>query len=62
VLVLREVDGLSYEDIADVLSIPRGTVMSRLFHARKNMQRLLQPHLDASGMQIPGSPPGEETP
>lgn len=45
ILVLREVDGLSYEEISDVLGIPRGTVMSRLFHARKNMQKLMRPWL-----------------
>lgn len=45
ILVLREVDGLSYEEISDVLGIPRGTVMSRLFHARKNMQKQMRPFL-----------------
>lgn len=39
ILILREVEGLSYEEIARVLRIPRGTVMSRLFHARTNLQR-----------------------
>ncbi len=38
VLVLREVQGLSYDEIADALEIKKGTVMSRLFHARKAMQ------------------------
>jgi RNA polymerase sigma-70 factor (ECF subfamily) len=41
ILVLREVDGLSYEELAEVLGIHKGTVMSRLFHARKKMQALL---------------------
>ena len=41
VLLLREVDGLSYKEIADVLECPEGTVMSRLFHARRQMQELL---------------------
>lgn len=45
ILLLREVDGLSYEEIAETLEIPRGTVMSRLFYARRNMQRLLRPFL-----------------
>jgi RNA polymerase sigma-70 factor, ECF subfamily len=39
ILLLREVEGLSYEKIARVLRIPTGTVMSRLFHARANLQR-----------------------
>lgn len=42
ILLLREVEGLSYEEIARVLRIPRGTVMSRLFHARANLQRAAQ--------------------
>ena len=35
VLALREVQGLSYDEIAENLGIARGTVMSRLFHARR---------------------------
>jgi len=42
VLLLREVDGLSYKEISDVMECPEGTVMSRLFHARKQMQDLLR--------------------
>ena len=41
VVVLREVEGLSYEEIADTLKIKKGTVMSRLFHARKALQQSL---------------------
>ena len=52
ILVLREMDGLSYEELADRLSIPRGTVMSRLFHARKKMQALLAGY---AGIDAPGS-------
>lgn len=54
IIVLREVEGLSYEEIADVLGIKKGTVMSRLFHARKNLQALLQPYVDA-GDSVPDS-------
>lgn len=42
ILVLREVEGLSYEDLALRLGIHKGTVMSRLFHARKKMQAALR--------------------
>ena len=39
VLVLRELEGLSYKQIADVSDIPIGTVMSRLARARKRLQQ-----------------------
>lgn len=38
VIVLRELEGFSYEEIAETLGIKKGTVMSRLFHARRGMQ------------------------
>jgi RNA polymerase sigma-70 factor (ECF subfamily) len=41
ILIMREVDGLSYQEMADVIGVQIGTVMSRLFHARKKMQALL---------------------
>jgi RNA polymerase sigma-70 factor (ECF subfamily) len=41
-LVLREVQGLSYQEIAEAMHCSIGTVMSRLFHARKRMQQLLE--------------------
>lgn len=46
VLLLREVDGLSYKEISDTLDCPEGTVMSRLFHARQKMQDLLREYAD----------------
>lgn len=42
VILLREVEGLSYKEICDIMGIPEGTVMSRLFYARKKMQKLLR--------------------
>ncbi|HUK65242.1 MAG TPA: sigma-70 family RNA polymerase sigma factor [Anaeromyxobacteraceae bacterium] len=48
ILVLRELEGLSYEELAARLGIRRGTVMSRLFHARKKMQALLRDLRDAA--------------
>ncbi len=39
--VLREVDGLSYAEIAESLGIPKGTVMSRLHHARRRVRAAL---------------------
>lgn len=41
VIVLRELEGLSYKQIADVAKIPVGTVMSRLARARKRLQQSL---------------------
>lgn len=41
VIVLREIDGLSYSEISDVVGCSKGTVMSRLHHARRRMQRAL---------------------
>jgi RNA polymerase sigma-70 factor, ECF subfamily len=45
ILVLREIDGCSYEEIAEILELPVGTVRSRLFRARMHMRDLLAPRL-----------------
>ena len=45
ILVLREVEGMSYEELAETLEIPKGTVMSRLYHARAKMQAILREYL-----------------
>jgi len=45
VLVLREYEGLSYQEIADALDIPVGTVMSRLNYARSLLKGKLEPQL-----------------
>lgn len=42
VLVLRELDGLSYEEIAKITGISKGTVMSRLHYARKEVLEAIQ--------------------
>jgi len=42
VLVLREFDGLAYEEIAQVLGVPRGTVESRLHRARNELREKLK--------------------
>jgi RNA polymerase sigma-70 factor (ECF subfamily) len=41
VLVMREVEGLSYQEMADRVGCSIGTIMSRLFHARRKMQKML---------------------
>lgn len=57
ILLLREVEGLSYEELAKVLDIRKGTVMSRLFHARLKMQNKLREYL---GADAPTPDEGEE--
>lgn len=42
VILLREVEGLSYEEISRVMQCSKGTVMSRLHYARKKLQKKLQ--------------------
>ncbi|HEV2106087.1 MAG TPA: sigma-70 family RNA polymerase sigma factor [Candidatus Eisenbacteria bacterium] len=44
-LVLRDIEGLSYEEIAEVLGVPGGTVRSRINRARGMLKRKLQPLL-----------------
>jgi RNA polymerase sigma-70 factor (ECF subfamily) len=42
VILLREVEGLAYEEIAQTIPCSLGTVMSRLFYARKKLQEMLK--------------------
>jgi len=42
IVTLKYFDGLSYNELAARLQIPKGTVMSRLFHARKKLQAKLE--------------------
>jgi RNA polymerase sigma-70 factor (ECF subfamily) len=49
VIVLRELEGLSYAEIARVIRRPVGTVMSRLFHGRRRLQQSLAPFWRGEG-------------
>jgi RNA polymerase sigma-70 factor (ECF subfamily) len=43
IIILSDIEGLQYREIAEVLGIPMGTVMSRLHHARKRLREVLGP-------------------
>jgi RNA polymerase sigma-70 factor (ECF subfamily) len=45
-ITLRELEGLSYEEIAESMDCPIGTVRSRIFRAREAINKRLQPLLD----------------
>jgi RNA polymerase sigma-70 factor (ECF subfamily) len=47
-IVLREIEGLSYEEIAESMNCPIGTVRSRIFRAREAVAEKLRPLLDTS--------------
>jgi len=49
VIVMREVDGLSYDEMAEAMGVSKGTIMSRLFHARQKLQKALA---DCYGEQV----------
>ena len=42
IIVLRDIDGYSYAEISELLECPLGTVMSRLYYARKHMKDMLE--------------------
>ncbi len=55
IIALRHFEELSYREIAETLDIPQGTVMSRLFHARRKLR-------DIIGDQLEADPGGLEPP
>ena len=54
VIVMREIEGLSYEEMAEAMGVSKGTIMSRLFHARQKLQKALA---DCYAEQIGAPPP-----
>jgi RNA polymerase sigma-70 factor, ECF subfamily len=45
-VTLREMDGLSYEEIAEIMECPVGTVRSRIFRAREAIDKIIKPMMD----------------
>ena len=50
-IVLREIDGLSYEEIAGAMACPVGTVRSRIFRAREAIDKAIRSYIDAPASQ-----------
>ena len=46
VIIMREIEGLSYAEMAKAMKVSKGTIMSRLHHARQKLQRALGEYLD----------------
>jgi RNA polymerase sigma-70 factor (ECF subfamily) len=53
VVILRDVEGFSYREIADMLGVPVGTVMSRLFRGRRLLQARLGAYATSHGYKTP---------
>jgi len=56
VFVLRTVEEMSYQEIAEALGVQPGTVMSRLFRARERLARALEPYLGRATRRAGGVP------
>lgn len=61
VIVLRDIEGLDYEQIAGILEVPPGTVKSRLHRARMTLRERLRPLIAAGANGRGGAEPGRTT-
>jgi RNA polymerase sigma-70 factor, ECF subfamily len=55
VIVMREIEGLSYEEMAQAMGVSKGTIMSRLFHARQKLQKALADCYEEQIGRVPDS-------
>jgi RNA polymerase sigma-70 factor (ECF subfamily) len=55
VILMREVEGMSYEEMAQAMGVSKGTIMSRLFHARQKLQRALADCYAEEGRKAPAN-------
>lgn len=60
VILMREIEGLSYEEMAQAMGVSKGTIMSRLFHARQKLQKALAAVYVEQIGPVPDSSPAPE--
>ncbi len=59
-VVLRDIEGLSYEEVAEVLQISLGTVKSRLIRGREALRKRLEGFVRELGQEAPEKGPSQE--
>jgi RNA polymerase sigma-70 factor (ECF subfamily) len=59
VILMRELEGMSYEEMAEAMGVSKGTIMSRLFHARRKLQRALSDCYTEQVGELPAGGEGE---